>query len=263
MRCHAMKFSTLALALFVADGLVTVFTSPARAQWRYSAYLQQSAGDYIYSSTARNYYLTQGLQYRHERWSFEMNMSFAARNGDSLVVSGGGMISGSQSGHETMNLGLGDVFVRANYTLALQRNEWPTVTLAVLAKIPTASAARGLGTGEWDAGIFLSLARFANNFYISTEVGYLWLGDPAGTKYEDPVSYAVGLGRTLADGRLGLLVLYSGTGKIFPAYEAPQQIGMGVNWRSSNRLHLFTNIAGGLSETVPDRSFSFGISTAL
>lgn len=257
MRWPVIKFSAQALLV------VSSFISPAYAQWRYSAYMQTSAGNYIYTSTARNYYLTQGLQYRHERWSLEANMSLAARDGDSLVVSNEGMMSGSESGHVAMNLGLGDVFVRANYALTWQRNRWPNITLRALTKIPTASVSRGLGTGEWDAGVFLSLARFANNFYLSTEVGYLWLGDPPGATYQNPVSYAVGVGRTFANGRLGLLLLYSGTSKIFAAYEAPQQIGIGLNWRFSNRLGLFTNFARGLSETVPDFGFSFGMSTTL
>ncbi len=257
MRRPVMKFSALALLI------VSCFISPAHAQWRYSAYMQTSAGDYVYTSTARNYYLTQGLQYRHERWSLDANMSLAARDGDNLVVRGEGMMSGNESNHAAMNLGLGDVFVRVNYALLWQRNGWPNVTLRALTKIPTASASRGLGTGEWDAGVFLSLARFANNFYLSTEVGYLWLGDSPGAIYQNPVSYAVGAGRTLVNSRLGLLLLYSGTSKIFTAYEAPQQIGLGLNWRLSNRLGLFTNFSRGLSETVPDFGFAFGMSTAL
>jgi hypothetical protein len=257
MRWPVNKFSALALLAVIG------FIAPAHAQWRYSAYVQTSAGNYIYASTARNYYLTQGLQYRHERWSLDANISLAARDGDNLVVRGEDMMSSNESGHVAMNLGLGDVFVRANYALAWQRNGWPNVTFRVLTKIPTASASRGLGTGEWDAGVFLSLARFANNFYLSTEVGYLWLGDSPGAIYQNPVSYAVGVGRTFVNSRLGLLLLYSGTSKIFADYEAPRQIGIGLNWRPSNRLGFFTNLAGGLSETVPDFSFSFGLSTAL
>ncbi len=252
-----MKLSALALLAAMS------FISSAHGQWRYTAYMQTNAGNYIYTSTARNYYLTQGLQYRHERWSLEANMSLAARDGDTLVLRGEGMMSGSENNHVAMNLGLGDVFVRANYALVWQRNGWPNVTLRALTKIPMASASRGLGTGEWDAGVFLSLARFANNFYLSTEVGYLWLGDPPGATYQDPVSYAVGVGRTFANGRLGLLLLYSGTSKIFAAYQEPRQIGIGLNWRLSNRLGLFTNFARGLSETVPDFGFAFGMSTAL
>lgn len=138
-----------------------------------------------------------------------------------------------------MNFGLGDVFVRVNYALLWQRNGWPNVTVRALTKIATANASRGLGTGEWDAGVFLSLARFANNFCLSTELGYLWLGDSPGSIYQNPVSCAVGIGRTLVNSRLGLLLLYSGTSKIFTAYEAPRQIGLGLNWRLSNRLGLF------------------------
>ena len=257
MRRPVMKITAPALLAAMS------FISPVHAQWRYSAYVQTNAGNYIYTSTARNYYLTQGLQYRHERWSLEANVSLAARDGDNLIVRGEGMMSSNESNHAAMNLGLGDVFVRANYALAWQRNGWPNITLRALTKIPTANASRGLGTGEWDAGVFLSLARFANNLYLSTEVGYLWLGDPPGATYQNPVSYAVGVGRTFANGRLGMLLLYSGTSKIFADYEAPRQIGIGLNWRLSNRLGLFTNFARGLSETVPDFGFAFGMSTAL
>lgn len=169
------------------------------------------------------------------------------------------------SGNEgmTMNSGIGDVFVRANYALVEQRNKWPSITVGALGKIPIARAADGFGTGEWDAGVFLSMARFANNFYISTSLGYLWFGDPPGVTYADPLSYSVGVGRTFVGGRLGVLLLYSGTGRILETYEAPRQIGMGVNWRASNRFGVFTNFFHGLSETVPDLSFSFGINTAL
>ncbi len=257
MRWPVMKFS--ALALLIPTSLI----SPAHAQWRYSAYMQTSAGNYIYTSIARNYYLTQGLQYRQERWSLDANMSLAARDGDNLVVRGEGMMSSNQNGHVAMNFGLGDVFVRVNYALVWPRNGRPNVTLRTLTKIPTASASRGLGAGEWDAGVFLSLALFANNFYLSTEAGYLWLGDSPGAIYQNPVSYAVGVGRTFTNGRLGMLLLYSGTGKIFATYQAPRQIGIGLNWRLSNRLGLFTNFARGLSETVPDFGFALGMSTAL
>jgi hypothetical protein len=203
----------------------------------------------------------QGLQYRRERWSLEANMSFVARRGDSLRVQGGGMMSGNES--MTMSSGIGDVFVRANYALAEQRNAWPSVTIGALGKIPTASAIDGFGTGEWDAGVLLSLARFKNNFYASASIGYLWFGDPPGMTYTDPVSYSVGVGRTFVGNRLGVLLLYSGTGRILEAYEAPRQIGMGFNWLASNRFGVFTNFFRGLSETVPDPSFSFGISTML
>jgi hypothetical protein len=228
-------------------GALSLLGSPAYAQWRYGAYVQANSGNYIYSgfsdklktearkraahglknptekaphrwvssicgysifqnfilslntlvtytSTTRNYYLTQSLQYRRERWSFEANVSFVARSGDSLRVQGGGMMSGNEG--MTMNSGIGDVFVRANYALVEQRNQWPSITVGALGKIPTASAVDGFGTGEWDAGVFLSAARFAKNFY-------------------------------------------------------------------SNRFGIFTNFFSGLSETVPDFSFSFGICTVL
>ena len=134
MRWPIMKLSALALLAAMS------FISSAHTQWRYSAYAQTSAGNYIYTSTARNYYLTQGLQYRHERWSLEANMSLAARDGDNLVVRGEGLMSGNENNHVAMNLGLGDAFVRANYALVWQRNGWPNVTRRVLTKIPTANA---------------------------------------------------------------------------------------------------------------------------
>jgi len=263
MKAPVAKFSSWTLACVVGIGLAVASGSPAHAQWRYNTYVQTSAGNYIYTSAARNYYLTQGLQYRSGRWSLEGNMAFAARDGDSLTVRGSEMMPGSESGHAAMNLGLGDIFARASYVLAPQRNGWPSFTLRALTKVPTASAARGLGTGEWDAGAFLSLARFSGNSYLTAEVGYLWLGDPPGATYLDPVSYAAGIGRTFVNGRLGALLLYSGTGKIFAEYEAPRQIGLGLNWRFSQRLGVFTNLARGLSETVPDFGLSFGFSTAL
>ena len=255
MQWQAMKFIMLALPVALS------FNSSAHAQWRYSAYVQANAGNYIYTTTARNYYLTQGLQYRRERWSLEANVSLVARIGDSLRVQGGGIMSSNEG--MTMSSGIGDVFVRANYALAEQRNQWPSITVGALGKIPTASAIDGFGTGEWDAGVFLSLARFKNNFYVSASLGYLWFGDPPGVTYADPLSYSVGVGRSFAGNRLGVLLLYSGTGRILDEYEAPRQIGMGFNWLASKRFGVFTTFYSGLSETVPDLSFSFGMNTVL
>jgi hypothetical protein len=253
-----MRFSIGIASLF---GALLLLDSPVDAQWRYSAYVQANAGNYLYTATARNYYLSQGLQYRRERWTIEANVSLVARNGDTLRVQGEGMMSGNES--VSMNSGIGDVFVRANYALAEQRNAWPSVTIGALCKIPTASAIDGFGTGEWDAGVFLTLARFRNNFYAFASIVYPWFGDPPGVKYADPLSYSIGVGRTFVGNRLGVLALYSGTGRILDEYEAPRQAGMGFNWLASNRFGVFTNFFGGLSETVPDLSFSLGINTAL
>lgn len=258
MRRHAPYGVALILAL--CSGLV--FVPAARGEWRYSGAVRASLGKYVSTSTVRNYYFTHGLLYEHGRWDLAANVSLAARQGDDLVAVGGGMMSG-QGDHDVTKVGLGDLFVRAEYTLLRQRSGWPDVTLGALTKAPTASVSSGLGTGEWDGGVSLSLARFARSVYFSTEVGHLWLGDPPGATYRNPVTYAAGVGRAFANGRLGMLLLYSGTSMVFADYDAPRQAGIGLNWRLSNRLGAFTNVVKGVSETVPDFGLSLGVNTTL
>jgi len=250
---------SLALALVFGSGLVSVAT--ARAKWHYSAAVRTNVGTYVATSTVHNYYFTHGMLYEHGRWDLGAHLSLAARQGDDLVV-GGGMMSG-QGGHDAMKVGLGDLFLRAEYTLLRQRSGWPNVTLGALTKAPTASASSGLGTGEWDGGVSMLLTRFVWSLYLSTEVGHLWLGDPPGATYRNPVTFAVGVGRAFASGRLGILLLYSGTSRVFAGYELPRQVGIGLNWRLSNRLGAFTNVVRGVSPTVPDLGLSLGVNTAL
>lgn len=172
------------------------------------------------------------------------------------VVSGGGGLLGvpiltdaTRPPERSVRQGIGDLQLGAGYTLAAPAGI--DLTLVGEVKLPTASAGRGLGTGDLDLSVGGEASRAFGPVTLFGGVSYTLPG--AFTHSQAPSSLA---------GRGGVAVLispalrghvsYGQARGLDPSIEEERQLSAGIVARLSDRLSLGVSGGAGLSEKAPD-----------
>ena len=160
-------------------------------------------------------------------------------------------------------VGVGDPTFRVGADLTLPGSGGWSVALGGEVKPALADPDQGFGTGAWDGGVDLSVARRVSSTFLFANVGYLVLGDMEGIELQDPVTYAVGLGYSPPGGRVGFLASFSGSTRILEDTDPPMELGAGLNFQLSPDRSLSTNVSFGLTESSPDVSVAAGWAVGL
>ena len=193
------------------------------------------------------------------------NMQNSGSSGGGMMGGGNSMMGSTSSSVGGMNWGLGDLYLYSNYQLVSQNDFFTDVIVNANIKFPTASTHMGIGTGQYDYGFSFTLRKSfdisdnLNSFVAIADLGYINFGDPADITYENPFTYAFGLGKFFNDGEYSLLLYYSAYTEVVKGYEPPRQIALGLNYKISENLILTGIGAAGLSNFSPEYSFSVGL----
>jgi len=86
--------------------------------------------------------------------------------------------------------GVGDVEVTATSLLRRERNGAPSIALAGEVKIPTAENLR-IGSGETDYSVYLIGGKLSGRWDTQVNLGYTFVGAPAGVRVKNTVNFAV------------------------------------------------------------------------
>jgi len=171
------------------------------------------------------------------------------------VVGGGGPLGlpifvdpGRPAGRDVRE-GLGDLRLGLGHTLPSVAGVELTVTGQV--KLPTASARRGIGTGETDVAVGAEVARRFGPVTPYAAIGYTLPGDPETFALQNSLSARGGVALQLGRGLRGNLS-YNYAESLRPLAVDEQQISTGLNASLSRRLSLGVYGNAGLSEGAPD-----------
>jgi len=155
--------------------------------------------------------------------------------------------------------GIGDITVRGAYTLKVDGPESFDLALAGGLKLPTASKARGLGTGEPDESAGLEFAKEVRPGWTFLADGYYTIvGNPPGADFNDLVSADMGFYTALRK-NLGLTVLYEGQSALVRGNAAPRSLSGTLSYSAAEGLQFAGGLTLGLSEGSP----AIGIGAAL
>lgn len=171
-------------------------------------------------------------------------------------------VAPSSSASLARQSGVGDVVASVGYRIVDRPVSGVQIVVSGRFKVPTATWSRGLGTGRADAGTVATFRKQSDRGWLFGELGYLFIGDPAGTDLKNAVLWGVGAARRLTD-RLFLLASASGNGAIVPGFAAPAEVGMGVGLRIGGRTSLTVVPSIGLTDASPDYGLTLGLSTNL
>ncbi len=156
--------------------------------------------------------------------------------------------------------GAGDLIGSVGYRIVDRTATGLQMVVSGRFKVPTAAAARGLGTGRADVAVAGSARKQSASGWLYGEVGYLHVGDPLNTDLRDALLWGVGAGRRLSD-RLFLLASGSGNSSIVPGFAAPVEVGLGVGLRLGDRTSVSLVPSVGLTDASPDYGLTVGLST--
>jgi hypothetical protein len=188
--------------------------------------------------------------------------SGASRDGSLRTGTGSTALdSGTEGPTEATHCGIGDVVVRGRYYVLDERGWLPTIAVRAHVKAPTASSARGLGTGRPDEGVGLEVSRtIGGGLLAMVDGGYTLIGDPSGVDYNNNWWYDVGVGRDLANGLLNVSVFFAEDRAIVSGLANARDILTAVTVRGPNGWRLQVSGQVGMSDGAPERGVTLGAS---
>lgn len=125
-------------------------------------------------------------------------------------------------------------------------------------KFPLADPNSGFGTGKWDYGLGGSVSQRIGRFFLIADLMKWWFGDLPDLELKDPLTYSLGIGRSLAGGSWMVNASFSGYTEIIEDYDPPMNLGFGIGYFASERVSLNTTASFGLSESSSDLAVGFG-----
>jgi hypothetical protein len=272
--------------IFILTALITAGMMAAYGQsnWSINPSLQYASGNYLSDQRLNSWYLYGGVRYETNAYSVSLSIPFIASNGQNVSQfgniyipnhmgsgsSGMGIMGGHSGGHmpgneslltssSTENYGIGDLYLYANYNIINPFTSSLGLSASGYIKFPTASTANGFGTGKFDLSLSAAVRKSIGTFILYGSGGYIFLGDPDSLDYFNPFIFDLGIGKSFNNGNLSVLLNYNLYTKILDVYQPPQQLSLGININSNERIKYICILSAGLSDSAPDYVLSAGI----
>ena len=238
--------------LFVLGAATPAIAQPAA---EISTGVEYQEGDYGTGEGVETLSVQNQLRVRSGRAFFSASLPWHRIEAPGNVVGGGGLlglpiiVDPTRPSQRQVRQGLGDLRVGAGYTLGAPGGVDLTVSGQV--KLPTASARRGLGTGETDVTVGAEASRSFGSVTPFASMSYTLPGDPAAYQLRNSLAVRGGVAVQLAPGVRGN-VSYGQAQSLSPLVEDERQLSTGLNAALSERLSLGVYGNTGLSDGSPD-----------
>ncbi len=170
-------------AFLAALTLQTIPTYAEEGTLTLTAGVDYSTGKYGLAESTDMTYMPFIAKYEMDDTTLKLSVPWLKITGPGDVVGGNTpIVIGSSNRPITTQSGLGDIVLTVSHTI-LRREESSPLTLDITGKVKfaTASASKGLGTGENDYSVALDAYKPLNNtITLFGDVGYKVMGDPTG-----------------------------------------------------------------------------------
>ena len=241
--------------LFAISALALAAPAMAEPTVELSTGLDYREGDYGTGESIETWEVPTSLRVQSGQFLFSATLPYLRVDAPGNVVGGGGGILGlpiivdpTEPPGRVRREGIGDLELGAAYTVP---SEDIGLTFSGQVKVPTASTAKRLGTGEFDYAVGAELSRSFGRVTPFVGVGYTMPGDP--DQYDLGNSLSARAGAAVQMGkRVRGHVTYGYAESISPLIPDEQQISTGINAGLSDRLSLGLYGAAGLSKGSPD-----------
>ena len=198
------------------------------------------------------------------RFRFSATLPFLRVDAPGNVIGGGGGLLGlpiivdpTQPATRERREGLGDLRLNTSYTIPAGR---AAIALWKQVKVPTASAAKGLGTGKADYSFGGELAVSAGRIVPFANLGYTLAGDPDGYDLRNSLSARAGANLRITDS-VAVRGSYNYAQSPNPGIKAEQTLSTALQANLTQSLSLGVYGSTGLSTNAPD--FGAGVQIGL
>jgi hypothetical protein len=149
--------------------------------------------------------------------------------------------------------GLGDISLSVDYTLMKESDTAPLLRPSLYVKFPTTDEANGLGTGEFDFGAGIGVAKWLGNWSVALDGMYLVPGTSAQYQLDNYWTYTAAVDYPLTE-RLFAGLALSGSEMVLDGASNALETRVNVSyWPSST-----AGWSGYLSTGLTDASADFG-----
>jgi hypothetical protein len=161
--------------------------------------------------------------------------------------------------HARTEDGLGDILVDGEYVLVEERDVIPEVSPFVGVKFPTADSSTGLGTGEFDETLGVSLSKtFGKRWTASADLLYTFVGSPRHTTLDNFFGWTVGVSYDVTPS-LRLATYLDGATAVSRHDPNPLDLRFQVEYNITGIVALTAGASAGLSHGSGDFGVSAGI----
>lgn len=258
------------LALVCLSAAAAVSAEPApetgRQDWKTNASVNYDTGKYGTQDRTESLYIPFTLKRYYRDGDLSATVSYLRQSSAGQVTWVGGKPTLVGPGKRaaaagtTTESGFGDILLRGTFALKRDGPESFGLGLAGKLKLPTASEAKGLGTGEMDEGVGLEFAKELKPGWTLLADGYYTIiGEPAGADFNNQVSLDIGFYRTLRPD-LGLTVLFETQGAIVDGNDDPRSLSGALSYSAPGGSAFSCGLTLGLSDGSPDIGLSAGAS---
>lgn len=250
----------LGLCASIAAMIVTVSVPhPARAQdsfadafWDFSLRSGFDFSSGLYGAAKPTEILSLPLSLKAVKgpWTLRADTSWLRISGPAILLDAGGTdasLTVRTSGHAS---GVGDVHLYATYSVESLWAEGWFVDLTARVKAPTASFAKGLGTGAWDGGAQVDIAKTFGGLIPFLQVGYRFTGSPAGYILRNIVYGSAGLQYSWTE-RLATGASYDIRQAALVTAKTPREATAYVNYKLSDHWSINVYGTAGFSPNSP------------
>jgi hypothetical protein len=195
-----------------------------------------------------------------DRLGLSLEIPYVQQNNtNETIFLGGGGINNNASGNKASSSntgGLGDITLDVSFTLLEENNQSPRLLALLYSKLPTADEQDGLGTGEFDWGAGLGLAKKFGKWSIYAEALSMQPGSSATFDPDNYWEWLVSLSyRARTNLRPG--VSLSGGSTLFDDTDRPLEIKGRLSGITGKNSSYSVYISRGLSDASQD--WGFGI----
>jgi len=233
------------LLLFAPPAVnATTADEPSLLRTKVSLGFHYSSGSYGEAEATEIYYVPLIARVDIGSWSAAATVPYLRIDGPATVIDGVQTVAGKSDG-------IGDIALRASYLL-LPPAEWmPFLDFIGRLKIPTASRADGLGTGEVDYGFELEASKAFGAFTPFVAAGYRILGSPPGSHLRNVALAAAGTTYQLLDNlNIGALIDYRQAAS--DASGTRLEVIPYCSWKVTQHWSLDLYATAGLANGSPD-----------
>jgi hypothetical protein len=142
---------------------------------------------------------------------------------------------------------------------AVEEAEWrPEISPTASIKAPTASSSRGLGTGEWDAGLGLEMSKTVQGPHtVYLDLRYAFIGQPEGTDLRNQWSISPGYGYRINED-WSASAYYEERRALVSGEDNPREFFFSTDYRLKDRWNLSAGLLFGASDGAPDYGIQLG-----
>jgi hypothetical protein len=181
----------------------------------------------------------------------------AVRVGGKLVRIGGGN-KARGGGPVAREAGLGDVLLKAGYDLLSEDRAPFNLTVIAKTKLPTASSAKGLGTGEFDAGTGVQLDKEVTSEWTAfLDLYYTFIGSPPGQELQNETAWDFGVSH-LIDRDVWLTVQFDASNALVEGTSAPRDLRATVDDKLDAETKVYFGGLVGLTQGSPQLGLLVG-----